>query len=87
MAIYALALIFLTISTTGGAINFIITILRLPPPGTAVSRMPLFLYSTRTISCVILFALPALTAACIFLELELRFGTHPFGIANGGNPL
>jgi cytochrome c oxidase subunit 1/cytochrome c oxidase subunit I+III len=86
MDIYALALIFLTISTTGGAINFIITILRLRAPGMAISRMPLFLYSTLTISCVILFALPALTAACIFLELDRRWGTHFFAIANGGNP-
>jgi cytochrome c oxidase subunit I len=86
MDIYSLSLIFLTISTTGGAINFIITILRLRAPGMAVSRMPLFLYSTLTISFVILFALPALTAACIFLELDRRWGTHFFGIADGGNP-
>jgi cytochrome c oxidase subunit 1/cytochrome c oxidase subunit I+III len=85
MDIYALALIFLTISTTGGAINLIVTILRLRAPGMAISRMPLFLYSTLTISFVILFALPALTAACIFLELDRRWGTHFFGIANGGN--
>jgi len=85
MDIYALALIFLTISTTGGAINFIITILRLRAPGMAISRMPLFLYSTLTVSFVILFALPALTAACIFLELDRRWGTHFFGIANGGD--
>jgi cytochrome c oxidase subunit 1/cytochrome c oxidase subunit I+III len=85
MDIYALALIFLTISTTGGAINFIVTILRLRAPGMGVSRMPLFLYSTLTISFVILFSLPALTAACIFLELDRRWGTHFFGIANGGS--
>ena len=85
MDIYALALIFLTISTTGGAINFIVTILRLRAPGMAISRMPLFLYSTLTISFVILFALPSLTAACIFLELDRRWGTHFFNIANGGS--
>jgi cytochrome c oxidase subunit 1/cytochrome c oxidase subunit I+III len=85
MDIYALALIFLTISTTGAAINFIVTILRLRAPGMAISRMPLFLYSTLTISFVILFALPALTTACIFLELDRRWGTHFFGIVNGGD--
>jgi heme/copper-type cytochrome/quinol oxidase subunit 1 len=85
MDIYALALIFLTISTTGGAINFIVTILRLRAPGMTISRMPLFLYSTLTVSFVILFALPALTAACIFLELDRRWGTHFFGVANGGS--
>jgi heme/copper-type cytochrome/quinol oxidase subunit 1 len=51
----------------------------------AISRMPLFLYSTLTVSFVILFALPALTAACIFLELDRRWGTHFFGIADGGS--
>ncbi len=85
MDFYALALIFLTVSTTGGAINFIVTILRLRAPGMSISRMPLFLYSTLTISFVILFALPALTAACIFLELDRRWGTHFFGIAGGGD--
>lgn len=87
MDFYALSLIFLTISTTGGAINFIVTILRLRAPGMAISRMPLFLYSTLTTSFVILFGLPALTAACIFLELDRRWGTHFFHIAEGGSTL
>lgn len=78
-------MVFLTISTTGGAINFIVTILRLRAPGMAISRMPLFLYSTGTISFVILFSLPSLTANCIFLELDRRWGTHFFHIADGGD--
>jgi cytochrome c oxidase subunit 1/cytochrome c oxidase subunit I+III len=86
MDFYALSLIFLTISTTGGAANFVVTILRLRAPGMAISRMPLFLYSTLTISCVILFAMPALTAACVFLELDRRWGTHFFDIVGGGIP-
>jgi cytochrome c oxidase subunit 1/cytochrome c oxidase subunit I+III len=87
MDFYALSLILLTISTTGGATNFIVTILRLRAPGMAVSKMPLFLYSTLTISCVILFALPALTIACVFLELDRRWGTHFFAVSGGGNPI
>ena len=43
--------------------------------------MPLFLYSTLTISFSILFSLPALTVACVFLELDRRWGTHFFDIA------
>ena len=46
MDFYALALIFLTVSTTVGAVNFIVTIFHLRAPGMAISRMPLFLYST-----------------------------------------
>ena len=84
---YALALILFTISMTGGAVNFIVTILRLRAPGMTVNRMPLFLYSTLTISWVSIFAMPSLTAACVFMELDRRWGTHFYGIANGGNPV
>jgi cytochrome c oxidase subunit 1/cytochrome c oxidase subunit I+III len=87
MDFYALALIFLTISTTGGAANLIVTILWLRAPRMSISRMPLFLYSTLTVSFVTLFALPALTVACTFLELDRRWGTHFFGVAGGGNPV
>lgn len=87
MDFYALALIMLTISTTAGAVNFIVTILRLRAPGMSINKMPLFCYSTMTISFVILFALPALTAACVFLELDRRWGTHFFDQSAGGNPL
>jgi cytochrome c oxidase subunit I len=85
MDFYALALIFLGISTTGAALNFIITILRLRAPGMAISRMPLFLYSTLTASFDVIFALPALSAACIFLELDRHWGTHFFKVAGGGS--
>ncbi len=85
MDYYAAALVLLGISTTGGAINFIVTILRLRAPGMAISRMPLFLYSTGTISFAILFSLPSLTGNCIFLELDRRWGTHFFSIAGGGD--
>lgn len=85
MDVYAMALIFLTISTTANAVNLVVTILRMRAPGMAISRMPLFAYSTLTISLVILFALPALTAANIFLELDRRWGMHFFGIAGGGD--
>jgi cytochrome c oxidase subunit I len=83
---YALALIFLTISTTAGAINFIATILRLRAPGMAMSRMPLMLWSTLTTSVMIVLALPALTAACVMLELDRHYATHFFDPALGGNP-
>jgi len=87
MDFYALALIFLTISTEGGAINFIVTIFRLRAPGMTVSKMPLFLYSTLTISCAIILALPSLTVACVFLELDRQWGFHFFDVAGGGAPL
>lgn len=84
---YALALIFLTISTTAGAVNFIVSIFRLRAPGMSISRMPLFMYSTLTISFAVLMSLPALTVACVFLELDRHWFTHFFDISFGGNVL
>jgi heme/copper-type cytochrome/quinol oxidase subunit 1 len=87
MDFYALALLFLTISSTAGAINFITTILRLRAPGMAISRMPLFFYSTLTISASVVLALPPLTAACVFLELDRQWGTHFFDVNRHGSAL
>lgn len=87
MDFFALALIFNTISTTAGAINFLTTIFRLRATGMSISRMPLFLYSTSTVSLSILFSLPALTAACLFLELDRNWGFHFFDATHGGSVL
>ncbi|HET9792445.1 MAG TPA: cbb3-type cytochrome c oxidase subunit I [Candidatus Angelobacter sp.] len=87
MDFFSMSLILLTISTTGGAINFVTTILRHRAPGMSISKMPLLCYSTGTISVAILFALPALTADLVFLYLDRHFGTHFFTIAGGGRPL
>ena len=84
---YALSLVFLTISTTGGAINFIATILRHRAPGMTPSKMPLMLYSTLTASLVTVFALPSLTVACTFLELQRQWHFHFFDLSHGGDPV
>lgn len=86
MDVYALALIFLTISTTAGAVNFLATIFLLRAPGMRLRRMPLLMYSTATTSVLIVLALPALTAACLFLWLDRQWGTHFFDVAHGGSP-
>jgi cytochrome c oxidase subunit I len=84
---FALALIFLTISTTAAAINFIATVFRLRAPGMSIDRLPLFLWSTTTTSFVIVFSLPALSAALSLLELQRLFGFHFYDPAYGGDPL
>jgi cytochrome c oxidase subunit I+III len=85
--LFALSLLFLTISTTAGAINFLVTIFRLRAPGMSLTRMPLFMYSTGTISATIIFSLPALSVACVFLYLERNWGFHFYDPSEGGNPL
>ena len=48
--IYAMALILLGISTTVGAINFIVTFLRLRAPGMSINRLPIMVWGTLTAS-------------------------------------
>jgi len=84
---YNLALIPLTISTTAGAINFISTVFSHRAPGMTLSRMPIMLYSTTTMSFLAVLALPALTAANVFLELDRRWNTNFFETRTGGDPV
>ena len=55
-----LGLLFLGTSTTAGAFNSIVTILKLRAPGMSIDRMPLFLWSSLTMSFSVVFAMPAL---------------------------
>jgi cytochrome c oxidase subunit I len=87
MDFYALGLLFLTVSTTVGAINFIVTLFKLRAPGMSINRLPIFIWGTLTTSFSMLFALPALTVACTMLYFDRRFGMHFFDAAAGGNPL
>ena len=84
---YGLGLLFLGIATTAGAINSIVSILKLRSPGMSIDRMPLFLWSSLTMSVAVVFAIPALSAALIFLELERHWHFVFFETQFGGSPL
>jgi cytochrome c oxidase subunit I+III len=84
---YAIGLIFNSIASTIGALNLIVTIFRLRAPGMSWNRMPLFCFALLAASLSLIFALPALTADCIFLELQRKLGFHFFDVAHGGDPL
>ena len=84
---YALGIIFIGISSTAGAINFIVTIFKLRAPGMSLNRMPLFTWAILATSLMIVFALPMLTTANVMLELDRKFGFHFFDAAGGGDPL
>jgi cytochrome c oxidase subunit 1/cytochrome c oxidase subunit I+III len=85
--VYALGLIFLGVSTTVGAINFIVSLMRTRAPGMSVNRMPILVWGTLTASVANLFAIPALSAACLLLWLDRHFGMHFYDPVGGGQPL
>ncbi|MEU3453406.1 cytochrome c oxidase subunit I [Micromonospora sp. NPDC006766] len=85
--VYNLGLLFLGISTTAGAINFIVTALKLRAPGMSLNRVPLFVWAIVATSFMVVFALPALNLDNLLLFLDRRFDTHFFDPSAGGNVL
>jgi cytochrome c oxidase subunit I len=85
--VYALGLIFLGVSTTVGSINFVVSLMRTRAPGMSINRMPILVWGTLTASVANLFAIPALSAACLLLWLDRRFGMHFYDPTAGGQPL
>ncbi len=83
--VYSLSLLFLGISTTAGAINFIVTALKLRAPGMTLARMPVFVWAVVVTSFMVVFALPPLNTANAMLFLDRRFGTHFLDPAGGGD--
>jgi cytochrome c oxidase subunit I+III len=84
---YTLGLLLLGISTTGGVINFIVTILKMRAPGMSINRMPIFVWGELAMALATVFALPPLTVALGMLTLQRNFGFHFFDAAGGGDPV
>ncbi|WP_214414015.1 cytochrome c oxidase subunit I [Sphaerisporangium fuscum] len=85
MEVYSLGLLFLGVSTTSGAINFIATALKLRAPGMALNRVPVFIWALVVTSFMVIFALPPLNTANAMLFLDRRFGTRFFQPPYGGD--
>ena len=60
---WGLGVIFVGISTTAGAINFIVTTFKLRAPGMTLNRLPVFVWSLLGMAFMVLFAFPAVTVA------------------------
>jgi cytochrome c oxidase subunit I+III len=87
MDFWGLGIVFVGISTTVGAINFIVTTFKMRAPGMTLNRLPVFVWAMLVFSFMVLFAVPAVTLAGSLLELDRIFGTQFFVPENGGNVL
>ncbi len=81
---YSLGVVFLGISTTAGAANFIVTAFRTRAPGMSSSRSNPGL-GTLTASAANLVVVPAVSLAFFLLWLDRQFGTHFFDPPAGGS--
>ncbi|MEY2565737.1 MAG: cytochrome c oxidase subunit [Actinomycetota bacterium] len=80
-------LLILGISSTVGAVNFVVTIVNLRAPGMTLLRMPLFVWMTLVTVFLLLFAMPIITIALFLLMFDRLFGANFFNPAAGGDPL
>jgi cytochrome c oxidase subunit I len=85
--LYALGMILLGISTTVGAINFVVTFLRLRAPGMSINRVPILIWGTLTASAANIFAIPAVSLAFFLLWMDRNMGTHFFDVTAGGSAM
>ena len=85
--IYSLGMILLGISTTVGAINFIVTFLRLRCPGMSINRVPILIWGTLTANAANIFAIPSVSLAFLLLWMDRNLGTHFFDTTAGGSAM
>ena len=84
---YSLGMVFLGISVTVGAANFIVTALRTRAPGMSIDRVPIMVWGTLTASAANLVVVPAVSLAFALLWMDRHLGTQFFSPGAGGQPL
>jgi cytochrome c oxidase subunit I+III len=87
MSIYCLALLLLSISSTAGAINIVVTALTMRAPGMSLNRVPIFVWSMVVQSFMLVFALAPLNVANLMLYLDRDWGYHFFDPGQGGDAI
>lgn len=75
------------IGTTLGAINFIMTILKMRAPGMTLMKMPLFTWGSLCSMIMAATVFPLLTATLFLLFFDRYLGTHFFTTTMGGDPM
>ncbi len=75
------------IGTTVGAINFIMTILKMRAPGMTLRKMPLFTWGSLFSMLMAVTIFPLLTATLFLVYFDRALGTHFFTTLGGGDPM
>ena len=85
--IWLLGLSFIEIASIAAAVELIVGVLKLRPPGMRINLMPLYAWYILVVAAMILFAFPPLIAGDIMFELQHMFDWPFFDPARGGDPL
>jgi cytochrome c oxidase subunit I+III len=85
--IYAQTVTFTEISALVSAMEIIVTIFKQRAPGMSLNRMPLFVWAQLVTAFMIIFAMPWVASASLFLAMDRLIATHFFNPAEGGDAL
>src|SRR3954469_6598122 len=77
----------LGIASLSGAVNLIVTIIKMRAPGMSLMRMPIFVWMTFIAQFLLLFAMPVITVALFELMFDRLFGANFFETQAGADPL
>ncbi len=85
--VYLQTVTFTEISALVTAVEIIVTVFKQRAPGMSLNRMPLFVWAQLVTAFMILFAMPWVATASIFLASDRLVATHIFNPAEGGDAL
>ena len=84
---WLIGITFAEISALCGAVELIVTILRMRAPGMRLAEMPLFAWYMLVTAAMMLIGFPPLILGSILLELERAFGWPFYNPELGGDPV
>ncbi len=84
---WLLGVTFVEIASITGAIELIVTILKMRAPGMSLDRMPIFAWYMLAVAFMIAVGFPPLVLGSILLEVERSVGLPFYEVARGGDPL
>ena len=85
--IWAQMITFTEIAALVGAIEIIVTAMKMRAPGMTLNRVPLFVWSYVVTSFMIIFAMPSVMMGSMFLATDRLIATQFFNYAEGGDAM
>ena len=85
--IWAQMITFTEIAALIAAVIIITTAFRMRAPGMSLNRIPIMVWASVVMSFMIIFAMPSVATASLFLAMDRLISTHFFNPAEGGDAL
>ena len=85
--IWAQMITFTEISALISAVALITTVFKMRAPGMSLNRMPILTWATLVVEFMIIFAMPAVATASLFLAMDRLISTQFFNPSEGGDAL